>query len=170
MAKYSNTSVAGFAEYMEARGREIPGTWTDEIIDAALLLASEWIDGVYGRLFSGQKAGGFLQDREWPRTGAYSNTIPVYTFPSDVIPDQIASAVYEAAFKQASNPGSLIVDYTPGKYKSVSIEGALSVEYAQFSSASEVQTQFSLIDMILDPLLAALGAGFSSYSGVASRV
>src|SRR5690606_19975489 len=91
MAKYSNTSVAGFAEYMEARGREIRGTWTDEIIDAALLLASEWIDGVYGRLFSGQKAGGFLQDREWPRTGAYSNTIPVYTFPSDVIPDQIAS-------------------------------------------------------------------------------
>lgn len=170
MAKYSNTSVQGFTDYMTERGRDIPGTWTEEMIDAALLVASEWIDGVYGRMFAGQKAGGFLQDREWPRTGAYSNTYPVYTFPSDVIPEQIASAVYEAAFRQATNPGSLLVDYTPGKYKRVAIEGALSVEYASFTNASEIQTQFGIIDMILEPLLAATGMNFASFTGVASRV
>lgn len=165
-------TAEGFVEYHENRGREIPGTWDDDTVDAALLSASEWVDSIYGPSFIGYKTGGFEQEREWPRTAAtvWSAT-PPYTFPTSEIPERVVNAVYEAAWRHASSPGSLMVDYTPGKYKSVTIEGALSVDYTQFSSASETQIQIGAVDTLLWPLL-DIGSGgrSSSQSGGASRV
>lgn len=162
----------GFADYIEARGREISDEWALCDINAALLFASEWIDGVYGPSFLGYKAGGFEQVREWPRKSAIVETcVPVYTFASDAIPDRVVNATYEAAYRQLSNPGTLQPDYIPGKYKSVTIEGALSVDYVQFSSAADVQMQVSAIDNLLAPLMNQnSGAVMSSLSGGASRV
>lgn len=162
---------AGFESYHESRGRELPGTWDDDVIEAALLVASEWIDNIYGAQFSGQKTGGFDQEREWPRSGAYATVPPApHLFPDDVTPDRVIKATYEAAWRQASTPGSLQVDYTPGKYKSVSIDGAISVDYAQFSQATDIQTQIGIVDSLLWPLLNAAGAGMSSMSGGVNRV
>ncbi len=176
--------ATGFEAYHEARGRTIPGTWDTDGINAALLVASEWIDGSYGPLFVGQKTDGFTQTREWPRTSATViekqsryNLSPTYgyvasyTFPDDVIPTQVENATYEAAFRQLTTPDSLEVDYTPGKYKSVTIEGALSVEYAQINSYTEVQLQIGAVDRLLWPLLdPSAGGGMSSYSGGSTRV
>ena len=169
MATYTGATIEGFEAYFDARGVERPATMTDPIVTASLLVASEWIDSVYGPSFIGYKTGGFTQDREWPRTLAVVNTFPYFAFPTDEIPSQIIDAVYEAAWRHATTPGSLLADYTPAKYKSVSIEGAVSVEYAAFNSASEIQKSFPRIDQLLSDLLDN-GKSVSSYSGAASRV
>lgn len=168
--QYSTTTATGFAEYHEARGRTIPGTWDEDYINASLLVASEWVDGIYGNSFIGEKTAGFLQEREWPRQNAviyypkYS-----YVFATDEIPERITNAVYEAAFIQASEPGSLLVNYTPNKYKSVSIDGAISVEFAGFTTSAQIQKTFPKIDQLLEPLLCSESM-FSSMSGLSSRV
>lgn len=172
MADFYGTA-AGFDAYLTARGRAIPAG-TDPEKEAALLVASEWIDAVYGGSFSGSKTGvaGVRRDqiRAWPRTGAWEN-IDYSTFPNDAIPREVEYATYEAAQRQMTTPGSLSLDYTPGKYKSVAVSGAISVTYAQFSAAADVQTQFTLIDQILAPLLTGNGDGsFSSLSGSLARV
>jgi len=159
-----------FVEYHEARNRTIPGTWDNDYINAALLVASEWINNIYGSSFIGYK-NDFNQVDEWPRISATTQTIPIYTFPEDAIPDRVVYATYEAAFRQATTPGSLQTDYTPGKYKSVTVQGAISVDYAQFSSSAEAQTQIGIVDSLLEPLLdPTSGASISSLSGVSSRV
>lgn len=171
MAKYAGATFDGFVEYHEARGREIPDTWDEQLVNSALLVASEWIDGTYEKSFVGYKTGGFDQERSWPRSSAITNTWDNHVIPSDVVPTQVINAVYEAAFRQATSPGSLLVDYTPGKYKKVAIEGALSVEYASFNFASDVQTTYPVIDQILADLLDAnLSANFSAFSGSITRV
>lgn len=159
-------SAAGFISYHEARGRDVSPTWDDDAIEAALLLSSEWVDGIYGSSFVGHKTAGFLQELEWPRTSAtVKATGPwgeYYIFPDSVIPDRVINATYEAAFKQLTTPGSLQVDYTPSRYKSVAIDGAIDVEYVQFSSSHDVQTQFAAIDTILWPLLDTSAYGRTS--------
>lgn len=167
-------TVAAFVDYHEARGREIPGTWDDTVIGAALLAASEWIDAVYGPSFVGRKTDGFLQTREWPRVSAVVKDTgywgEYYIFPDTTIPDRVINATYEAAWREATTPQSLQVDYTPGKYKSVTIEGALSVDYRDVS-APDLMIQISKVDHWLWPLLdASSSASFSSLSGGSCRV
>ena len=176
--------ATGFEAYFTARNKEIPGAWDTDSITASLLVASEWIDGVYGPLFIGQKTDGFTQEREWPRSSAtviekqssYSLSptygyLASYTFPDTEIPTQVLNATYEAAYRHLTTPGSLEVDYTPGKYKSVSIDGALKVEYAQINSYTEVQIQIAAVDRLLWPLLdPSVGGGMSSLSGGSIRV
>lgn len=169
MAKYADATVSGFTDYWDERGIEIPGAWDEPSIEAALLVASEWIDGTYGSLFSGYKTGGYSQDREWPRTGAMTNTQPTHSFPNDVVPVEVIQAVYEAAYRHRNNPGSLLIDYTPNKYKRVSIDGALSVEWNGFNFASDIQSTFPRIDRLLSILFDTSG-NFSAYSGDAPRV
>lgn len=149
--------ATSFIDYFTARGKDV-SFYDDDVIEAALLVASEWIDGIYGDFFVGHKTAGFTQQFQWPRisavvsdgNGEWRN---YYTFPDNVIPDQVKNATYEAAYRQLLSPGALIVDYTPSKYKRVSVDGAVSVEYMQFSSASDVQTEIAIVDSILWPLL-----------------
>lgn len=171
MAKYADATVAGFTTYHEARGREIPGTWDDDKIEASLLVASEWIDDRYGPSFLGYKTDGFLQDREWPRTTAVVTTsIPPYIIATDEIPERVIHAVYEAAWRDGNASGSLSVDYTPNKYNRVAIDGAVSVEYASLNFASDIQMTIPVIDALLAPLLDLNSIGFAAYSGASSRV
>lgn len=162
-------SASGFTTYHEDRGRTVPDSWTDAVIEAALLVASEWVDNRYGDLFMGFKTDGFLQEREWPRTSAYTNTEPVYVFSTNEIPDRVVHAAYEAAFREATTQGSLYVDYDPSKYKSVSISGALSVDYNQNLSVSEVQKQIQIVEQLLKPLFDE-NLDFASLSGSTARV
>jgi hypothetical protein len=177
--------AAAFEAYFTSRGRTVSPTWDTADINAALLVASEWIDGIYGTTFVGYKTDGFTQDREWPRTNAtiVENTRlytfdtssymdgPSYTFAVDEIPTRVINATYEAAFRHLTTPWSLETDYTPGKYKSVSIDGALEVEFNQINSYTEIQLQIAAVDRLIWPLLeASLGGGMSSLSGGSSRV
>ena len=146
-------SAADFTTYHEARGRTISEDWDIDVIEAALLVASEWVDNSFGDLFSGFPTDGYLQERQWPRTSAYTNTYPIYVFAVDEIPTDLENAVYEAAFREATSNGSLSVDFTPTKYKSVSIDSALRVEYLQNLDVHNSQKQIQIIDMLLSPLL-----------------
>lgn len=167
--------ATGFEDYLTARGRERLALWDDDAVDAALLVASEWIDGVYGPSFVGHKTDGFLQPREWPRinavvkaTGAWGN---YYVFPDSAIPDQVKNAAYEAAFRHLTTPGCLQVDYKPGKYKSVSISGAISVDYSPLTTSSDIQIQIAAIDTLLFLLLDTNSPNSTSnYSGGTNRV
>ena len=59
-------NVDDFKTYCMSRGKSLPETWTDEMIESALLVSSEWLDGEYENIFIGYKANGYKQERSWP--------------------------------------------------------------------------------------------------------
>ena len=170
MTTYGN--VAAFKAYHLARGKSISVSWTDDMINAALLLCSDWLDNQYGDLWSGFPTGGFTQGRLWPRTNAGTNTYPQYIFTTSEIPANIDNAVYEVAFRELTTPGSVQKDYTPNKYNKVSVNGAISVEYnASVIQSSDLQLQIPIVESLMKPLINPSAQGsFSLYSGGSERV
>lgn len=158
-------TAAGFADYHAARGRDV-GTYEADDIEKKLLVASEWIDGRYRSSFSGVKVGQRAQRREWPRNGAVDRDC--FAISAAMVPVEVEFATYEAALRELQAPGGLSVDFTPNRYKRASVEGAVSVEYTQFDSASAAQTQYAIIAEILAPILTGSGA-VSALSGSVSR-
>ncbi|NUM72744.1 hypothetical protein HUU40_00140 [candidate division KSB1 bacterium] len=152
----------GYTAYHLARNHDIQVLDETEIL-AALLVASEWLDARYRLKFGGEKMGGREQVREWERRAAYD----IYDKLLEGIPREIEYATYEAAAIQGATPGALSLNFTPGKYESVSIDGAVSVVYATIQSVSDVQTQFAIIGEILSPILT--GFGGSSVTGSSCR-
>lgn len=164
--------VAGFREYMENRGKELSSIWTDDKISSALLVASEWLDSQYEAIWIGYKTNGFKQERSWPRTSAIVQAYPYYTFDKDEIPEQVVKATYEASFRELTSQGYLSVDFTPNKYKSVRVEGAIEVAYnSEIQQSSEIQTQIPIIENLMSLLIDPNKSGtFSSLSGGVTRV
>ena len=149
---------AGYHTYHEERGA-LTGPHGDTAVESALLVASEWIDSRYRSLFGGTKVGLRSQMREWPRDGAldyYGYAVP-----------EIEQATYEAALIHLTGSTPLSQNFTPAKYRTVSVDGAISLEYAQFSNSEETQTQFKRIEEILSLLVGAKG---SADSGLVGRV
>ena len=145
-------TVEGFREYCDLRGIILPAeSIDDDDVSSWLLIASEWLDHGYSDVFPGAKVLGRMQEREWPRRLARDR----HGFDiSDIIPHEVDYATYEAAAIQAVSPGSLSVNYTPSKYKSLSVDGAVSIEFKDFDSAVEAQTDFLKIRQILAPIFA----------------
>lgn len=162
-------NVDDFKEYFTSRGKTIPETWTDEMIESALLVSSEWLDGQYESLWIGYKVD-FKQERSWPRQSAQVQTYPYYVYKNDEIPEQVVKAVYEACFRELTKSGSLQVDFIPNKYKSVSVDGAISVEYNDILYASESQIQMPVIQTLMSVLIDQSKGGNNPISGKASRV
>ena len=136
---------------------------------AALLVASEWIDGKYGEQFSGWKTLRRAQDREWPRTGAYDDMGDAFAI--DEIPDAVKRATYEVALREIASPGSLITDVTLGKnIVQATVQGAVSVTYAGATDVNDLQLMIPVVAMILRPVLTAIQAGYSDLSVPSRRV
>lgn len=163
-------SADGYKTYQVAHGRVIPTTLTDTEIESALLVASEWLDFRYGTAFIGTKTNGFLQEREWPRKNAVVQEYPSYTFEDYEIPTQVVNATYEAALRQLEDKGCLSTDYTPPKYKSVSVSGAVAVEYATFDGAFSAQKQIPVVDSLLSSLLDPHAEDYADFSGKVARL
>jgi len=159
-------TVDAYKAYHAERGNVI-GTHSDAKILEALLVASEWIDAKYRALFPGLKVGMREQVREWPRSGALDYY--GYAISSLSVPVEIEYAVYEATLIHLTGSKSLSVDWTPAQYRKVSIDGAISLEYADFSSSQDVQTQFKKIDEILSLLVTVKGAASGGLSGASVR-
>lgn len=158
----------GFTAYHTARGRAVQISDLDDAqITAARLVGSEFIDGRYAGAFPGLKVGMRAQVREWPRQGGSDRD--GYNITSDTVPTEVENATYEAALRDAVQPGSLQIDWTPNEFKRVSVDGAVSVEYSTFTSPDDAQTQFIVIDRILAPVLTGSG-NVSMLSGAISRV
>lgn len=162
----------GFKEYLGSRGMSMTCNWTDDKIDSALLVASEWLDGLYENSWIGYKANGYKQERSWPRKSAQVQSYPFYLFKEDEIPEQVIKATYEAAYRHLNDSKSLQSDYTPTKYKRVSVNGAVSVEYNDTVTGwTDVQTQFPIIQSLMSDLTDDKSDGsLSSLSGKAVRL
>lgn len=142
---------------------------TDPQRSAALLVASEWIDGKYGEQFSGWKTLRRAQDREWPRTGAYDDMGDAFAI--DEIPEVVKRATYEVALREIASPGSLITDVTLGKnIVQATVQGAVSVTYSGASDVNDLQLMIPVVAMILRPVLTAVQAGFGNLSAPSHRV
>lgn len=163
-------NVDDFKEYFTLRGKEIPEDWDDSKIESALLVSSEWLDNQFENSWIGYKVE-FDQERSWPRQSAVVQSFPYHVYDKTEIPEQVAKATYEAAFRELTKQGSLQVDFTPNKYKSVSVDGAISVEYASISYASDVQIEIPIIQNLMSILMDETKSGaFSPISGKVSRV
>lgn len=146
-----------FVTYCETMGyttEELnsPTSPSDEI-DAALRRASLYIDGRYRVRFSGKRALGRSQTREWPRIDAIDTDCN--DIPSDEVPIEVVNATYEAAFRELENPGSLTPDFVATEQVQSERVGPLSVTYKSSSTtmASDTYPVVGTIDAILAPLI-----------------
>lgn len=163
-------TVALFKTYNTDRGRTISTSWSDANIEAALLVCSEWIDNVYESIFIGYKTDGYTQERSWPRTNAQVQVYPYYVYSTTEIPDKVTNAVYELTFKYLTDSTILDKDYTPNKYRSVTVQGAVSVDYDSSLRVSDIQTKFSIIQKIMNDLIDPNAVGsYSPLSGSLGR-
>ena len=131
---------------------------SDDLLNAALLRASEWIDARYSSRFEGWKTGRRSQVRSWPRSAAYD--VEGEPIPSDEIPDEIERATYEAALRELITPGSLSPDVTPGQRVRSTSEavGPLkeATEYVVAGDAIDAQRPvLTIVEGILAPLIRA---------------
>lgn len=161
-------NVSDFKTYWNSRNQQTAIVeFSDDEITAALLISSSYIDAAFRSQFMGLKTDGRDQLLEWPRIGVQD--IYGYAIPNDVPPREVINATYECAFRQLQTPGIFFKDYTPSKYKSVAISGAVTAVFA-IGSAYEFQTQSPQIGAILTPILTGLGMGsFSPLSGASGR-
>lgn len=145
-------TASGFRAYLTARGITLPADSGDDIVvNAKLVVGSEWLDARFRSMFPGRKTGGRSQEREWPRTGASDEE--GYAIDSVTVPIEVEYATYEATLRDMNQPGILSTDYTPNKYKRAAVAGAVSVEYAAFNSGTEAQIQLQAVVDILSRLL-----------------
>ncbi|MER8925790.1 DnaT-like ssDNA-binding protein [Mesorhizobium sp. M0859] len=147
MAGYGDD--AGFTAYAAAAGYTVPaGT-----IAAARQRGSAYIDGTYGMRFPGQPTGGLAQERAWPRTGA---TVYGSTLASDLIPQRVIDASYEAAYLELVKPGSLSISFDPSKkVKRQKVEG-IEREFFDLGDNGNIFAPDALVSTIIEGLLAPL--------------
>lgn len=149
MAGYGDD--AKFNAWMASNGYSLP----DGGVAVAVLRqrGSDYIDGLYGSRFSGQPAGGFEQERAWPRVGACAHGQPI---PSDVVPVAIEQASYHAAYQEAVSSGSLsVAASTSGTVKREKVD-VLEVEYVAGSgdAVADATIRLSAVEGLLTPFLA----------------
>jgi hypothetical protein len=151
----SYVSLADASTIATALGLTFAISGDDEALaEQALRRATLWLDSTYRSRFPGWRTHYRLQGLEWPRQGAYDqNVVPQY-IAVDEIPTEIKKATVIAAVREKASAGSLSPDVTPGQIKkSVSVEGAVSVEYA--IGTGGVTDQRPVVTMI-DDVLASL--------------
>src|SRR5690606_30837172 len=99
MAGYGSND--GLDAWLLALGLSLPiGAPSKDVLRQ---IGSDYVDGAYEpRLQCSTRAGGFAQERAWPRTG---HTINGQAVPDDLIPTAWINASYRAAYLQATSPG-----------------------------------------------------------------
>ena len=163
--------------YHSDRGNAAWGSATSAEKLAALVRASDYIDGRYMRrlstgaytsMFPGIPTGGRAQDREWPRTGAsdgYGKAIDANT-----VPVEVENATYAAALRELATPNSLAPDFTASALVSEEAVGPLKVKYADMQKTGDMGTpnrpMLPEVDEILAPILMVV----STSLGVAMTV
>lgn len=147
MANYG--SEAGLTAYAASVGATIP----EGAVLPALVRASAYIDGRYGRRFVGTRAGGYAQALAWPRSGAV--TREGFDIPANEIPPAVVNATYEAALREMAAPGSLSPDYVASSQITREKVGQLETEYADTSTlgVDAVRPFVTVIDEMLADLL-----------------
>lgn len=139
-------SRAAADAYHAARGNADWTSMPDSDKDAALARALTWLDARYGDRFSGRPVG----DDVWPRENAFDSY--GRAIPDSEVPVRVEHALYEAALREGSTPGSL---ETPERIIEREKIGELETKYADL----EVD-RWVVIEGLLRPYLLPLPAGY----------
>jgi hypothetical protein len=144
-------SAEGADDYHADRGN-VRWIGDESVKLAALLRASEYIDGYYSELFIGSKAGGREQEREWPRLDAIDSKGEAIA--DDAVPVEIERATYEIALRELVSPGVMFPTVNRSDRKAaVAVSGAVSVTYAPVQSIDAYRPVVTIVDAILAPVL-----------------
>ncbi|TPN26621.1 hypothetical protein FKO01_25445 [Mesorhizobium sp. B2-3-3] len=147
MAGYGDD--AGFTAYAAAAGYTVPAG----SIPGARQRGSIYIDGTYGLRFPGQPTGGVEQERAWPRTGA---SVYGAALASDLVPQRVIDASYEAAYLELKKPGSLSVSFDPAKkVKRQKVEG-IEREFFEAGASTGIFASNAPVSSLIEGLLAPL--------------
>ena len=130
------------------RGIEIPSG----DVAGALIRATEWLDGRYGRRYPGVQRLGRAQGLEWPRANASDRR--GNPLPEDAVPRWVVQATILAALHELRSPGALYPQPTAGgvilKRRKV---GPIEVEYDTSRASATLKLDFTAIDDVLASLL-----------------
>jgi hypothetical protein len=144
-----------FSDWLTANGVSLP----DDAPAPAILRqkGSASVDATYGGRFKGEAAGGYAQERAWPRTGARVGNSVV---PDDVVPRAVIEASYLAAVQIAIDPNSLsAVSSNAERIKSLKA-GSASVEY---QDATQVASDDPFAPSAATPTLTAVDGMLAPY-------
>lgn len=145
-------TVQGLEDYAALTGRTLP---VGANLDAALYMATMYIDGAYWNDFCGTAAG---EDNAFPRKG------------QTVVPSRVVNATYEAAIQYLSDQSSLSVG---GSQSSAVIKekvDVIEVQYAAPTDGSDFlengMPRYSLVENLLKPYLCSLPDGVGGWAFV----
>lgn len=134
--------------YQSARGRADWAELDEDEREAAMTRASDYVDQRYQ--YPGRKSGGRSQERQWPRTGA--TDCDGELIPDNDVPSEVERATYEAAYREAMEPGSLMPDYVPGRLVTREKVGPLEVAYATGKGGADGNPMLPVVSAVDDIL------------------
>lgn len=147
----SYISVTNANAYHAARNH---ATWTGDDADkeAALRVATTYIDGTYRTRFPGTKLTK-EQALQWPRSGA--TDAEGWEIEEDEIPTALKNATAEAAWRELVTPGSLSPDLASGGavVRERNKAGPVDTETEYRADAVVGRSSFDIFDTILAAIL-----------------
>ncbi len=157
MAHYGTLEAAN--DYHDARGNSawFLSEFADDHRVAALVRASEWLDGVYRTRWPGQRAAGRAQALDWPRFNA--RDVEGQEIGGAETPDEVENATYAAALRELAKPGSLSPDVVAGTAKVLTSAGKLTwTPLRTFASAADMTPTLTEVERLLSSLIRRVGA------------
>lgn len=139
-------------EYHAARGNARWAASTDDYRLAALVRASQALDGLYGPRFPGTVANA-AQELLWPRKDL---TFRGASVPVTEVPVPVIRATYELALRELVSPGSIAPDLPAGPQKVLTeVKG---IKWTVVGGAGFVRAVLPLVEGMLEELLIAAPA------------
>lgn len=152
-------SVDAVSKYAASRNRD----WSpdsDDAAEAAVRVATSYVDSTYRAGFQGYQTYGRNQALCWPR--AYV-TVDGYYVDSQAVPRELVKAVCEAAIRELASPGCLTPDVQPGTNITSLTADTVSVQFS--GDGMSAYPVFLDVDNAVAPLLNNAG----SVSGTVAR-
>lgn len=142
--------------YHTARGNNFTWAGIDIAKEAALIRATQWLDGRYGHRWPGTRWRLRLQALDWPRVDAYDRDAGLID--GSLIPVEVLNATCEAAMRELVTPGVLSPDLTPGTSKVlVEVKGIRWDRLRASAGVNDMTLTITAVDRILSPLIGGLG-------------
>ncbi|WRH62042.1 MAG: DnaT-like ssDNA-binding protein [Fuscovulum sp.] len=142
-------TLAAADAYHAQRGNAAWAAASSTDREAALLRASDWLDGYYIHRWPGSPAAGGDQTRAWPRVEAidrYGNTLTG-------IPARVERAAYEAALFEVLTPRSLAPRVVQSETKVLTKVGSIQWTPMGKGELAESLPFLASVENILAPII-----------------
>jgi hypothetical protein len=155
IAADSYATLAEADAYHTARGN---GTWTgpNAAKEAALIRATQWLDGRYNVRWPGTRWKLREQALDWPRYDAVDRDGTLID--GDTVPPEVIKATCEAALRELITPNALSPDVTPANAKVlVEVKGIRWQNLRASAGVSDLTLTITAVDRLLAPLIGGAG-------------